>query len=517
MRTIRPLPLAASSLLACAFAIPTHRDGSHDKPHKVVPTFARDVAPILYAKCANCHHAGEVAPFSLTNYEEARAKAKTIVASTERKLMPPWQAVSHGEFQDERTLSATEIETLKDWADGGAPAGDLKKAPPSPTFTPGWMMGTPDFVGGADRPYPIAGEGADDYRCFIIPTHYSEDKYVAAVELRPGNRKVVHHVLIYVDSNGLARKIQSKDGKPGYASFGGPGFPPTNSLGGWAPGLQPNILGPGAGFLLPKGADIVLQLHYHKDGKPETDLTKIGLKFAKGPVDKEVRWNAIGEQVLDIPPGNSAYPVTTTLTLPRDLTVLDVIPHMHWLGHDMTVTATFPDGTKKSLIDVSHYDFNWQTRYTYKEPVKLPKGTVLTLVAHYDNSKGNPRNPNNPPKPVTFGEQTTNEMCFAFFSYTLDKEHLAQGVRLEEKDDFGLSDNELDKMFDKFDADHDGFLEAPELAALIRYFSGEAPSTDGKPTKSDNNAKMAVMFYGKAHKGALTRDEFMKLVKTQNK
>ncbi len=515
MNYFRPLLFAAGGACVCAFVNPGRTVRTPSKPHRDVPTFARDVAPILYSKCAVCHHSGEVAPFSLTNYVEAKSKAKTIAAVVGKKYMPPWQAVSHGEFINERTLTPAQIGTLEAWADSGAPSGDLSKAPPAPAFTPGWQMGAPDFVGEPEKPYPVSADGADDYRCFVIPTHYAEDRYVTGIELRPGNRKIAHHVLVYLDTNGVARKIVSKDGKPGYQSFGGPGFPPSGSLGGWAPGLQPNILAPGDGFILPKGADIVLQLHYHKDGKAETDLTRLGLKFAKAPVDKKVRWEAIGDELLDIPPGNGAYPVTASLKIPRDITVLDVIPHMHWLGHDMSVTATFPNGTSKSLVKVDRYDFNWQTRYTYKEPVHLPAGTQLSLVAHYDNSASNPRNPNDPPKLVTFGEQTTNEMCYAFFSYTLDGEHLTKGIKVKDADDFGATDDQLDRIFKRFDADRDGFLDATEFANMIRYFSNEPTSTDGKPTKADTDAKLAIAFYGKAKKGKLSRDEFIKLARSR--
>jgi hypothetical protein len=457
-----------------------------------------------------------VAPFSLTSYSDAKDKAHTIAAVVAKKLMPPWQADSHGEFKDERTLTPAQIETLKTWADAGAPAGDPHIGPPAPKFTPGWQMGAPDFVGEPTKPYPISAEGADDYRCFVIPTRFTEDRYVTGVEVRPGNRKVVHHVLIYLDSAGAARKIQSNDGKPGYASFGGPGFVPTGSLGGWAPGLQPYEMGEGNGFLLPKGADIVLQLHYHKDGKPETDLTRVGLKFAKGPIDKRVRWNAIGTEIIEIPPGNGHYEVSTSLKLPREVTVLDVIPHMHLLGHDMTVTATLPNGTRKQLIKVDNYDFNWQTRYSYKEPITLPAGTELSLKAHYDNSSGNPHNPNDPPKLVTFGEQTTNEMCYAFFSYTLDGEHLTKGVKLKDADDFSPSEEQISRIFQRFDSDHDGYLDEKELTALISYFSGEQPGPDGKTPKAEKGAALAITFYGRAQRGKLTRDEFIKLVHDRN-
>jgi len=232
-------------------------------------------------------------------------------------------------------------------------------------------------------------------------------------------------------------------------------------------------------------------------------------------VDKRVRWAAMGEEFIDIPAGEKTYAINAQLTLPEDMNVLDVIPHMHWLGHDMKVTATLPSGTKQTLIDVDHYDFNWQTRYTYKEPVHLPKGTQLDLVAHYDNSSDNRRNPNNPPKRVVFGEQTTNEMCFAFFSYTLDDEHLKEGKKVAHEKAMPLSDKFFDKLFDRFDANRDGLLQPSELAALIRFFSAEPESTDGKPTKADASAKMAVAYFGHEHKGALTRAEFVKMAATQ--
>lgn len=491
-----------------AIAVALAAPGTAAKPHlkKAVPTFATDVAPILYSKCAGCHHPGEVAPFSLTSYAEAKQMAATISVAVGRRYMPPWQAVSHGEFQDERTLTQSQIETLQAWAKAGAPAGDLKKAPPAPKFTPGWQMGTPDFTGSAAKPYQVAAEGIDDYRCFVIPTNFPEARYVTGVELRPGNRRVVHHVLVYVDTSGMAKKKDGKDGRPGYESFGGPGFPPAGSLGGWAPGLQPQILDSQAGFYLPKGADIVIQVHYHKDGKPETDLTRIGLKFAKGTVDKEVRWESVGEEVFAIPAGDSTYPVTASMKLDRPITILDVIPHMHLLGHDMDVTATLPDGTKKPIIRVDNYDFNWQTRYTYREPVRLPAGTVLNLVAHYDNSAKNPHNPNQPPGKVTFGEQTTDEMCYAFFSYTYDAEHISKGARIDD-DNVAVAVREINHIFDKFDADHDGFMDASELAAVIKFFDG------AKDSKQDpvQSAKFVIAMYGKSQKGKLTRDEFIKL------
>jgi len=509
-------PIAALSLaVLCGAAVPVNSSAPKEGHKKVAPTFAKDVAPIIYGKCAPCHHAGEVAPFTLTSYQDARAKAPTLAAAAKQKYMPPWQAITHGQFQNERTLTAEQIEVLDDWAKAGAPSGDLSKAPKAPTYTPGWAMGQPDFVGRPSQSYTLSAEGADEYRCFVIPTNYSEDKYVTGVELRPGNRLVVHHVLVYLDKSGVARKRDGEGGKPGYSSFGGPGFLPVGSLGGWAPGLQPETLPSGDGLLLPKGADIVLQVHYHKNGKQETDLTQIGLQFAKQPVDKHVRWESLDNELISIPAGDSHYELTADLDLPTPITLLDVIPHMHLLGHDMTVTATLPDGTKKELIHVDPYDFNWQTRYTYKQPVHLPKGTHLAMVAHYDNSSANPHNPFNPPKKVMFGEQTTNEMCFAFFSYTFDTEHLQKGVTVADYEGLEAHHARLTiaKIFDHFDTNHDGFLDQGELAEVIDFFQSAIENPGKKKTDPKFAAAYLIGVYGKTEKGKLTRTEFQKMTR----
>jgi len=509
MQLVKPILFASLGILGITFASPpSHPTAS---PKKKVPTFASDVAPIIYSKCAGCHHEGEVAPFTLTSYRDAKAKALTIAAVVKQKYMPPWSAESHGQFTNERTLSADQIATISAWANAGAPAGNLAKAPAAPSFVKGWRMGTPEFVGQPTAPYPVAADGADDYRCFVIPTNYPGDRYVTGVEVRPGNSRIVHHVLVYLDAHHLARKILSKDGKPGFESFGGPGFPPSGSLGGWAPGLDPEILPSGLGYLLPKGADIVVQVHYHKDGKPETDLTKIGLKFTTVPVDKRLRSEAVGDEGFVIPAGAKDFPVQASMTLNRDVTVLNVIPHMHLLGKDMKVVATLPDGEKKDLITVDHYDYNWQTRYAYKTPIKLPSGTQISMVAHYDNSTDNLRNPNSPPKQVTFGEHTTDEMCFAFFTFTLDSEHLISGKSGGDEDNASDHKSELISIFSRFDTNKDGFLDENELAALISNFDGS------DKTKSLQQAKMAISFFGKAVKGKVNQDEFMKMVAATSK
>lgn len=483
-------------------------------PHPAAPkpvkgrsvTYAKDVAPILYAQCTACHHKGEVAPFALMTYDEAKAKAKTIAAVVDQHYMPPWQAVAaHGTFANERTLSDRQVETLKLWAEQDAPAGNLSTCPKPPVYNSNWTIGQPDFIARPAKPYAVAADGPDDYRCFVVPTHFDSDRYVTDVELKPGSRKVVHHILVYIDTSGEARKKDGKDGKPGYESFGGPGFGPAGTLGGWAPGLQPLSMPHGDGMWLPKGADIVLQVHYHKDGKAESDLSEVGLKFATSPVDKRVRWQSIGNVLMTLPAGEKRAEVTADMTLSTPLTLLDVIPHMHLLGHDMEVVATLPNGSKRELIHVDNYDFNWQTRYTYKAPIKLPAGTHVSLVAHYDNSSANTHNPNTPPKTVHFGEQTTDEMCFAFFSFTKDNEHLLTGKPMN--DSIGNQDRSTtyDRLFTAYDTHKHGWLDRSEIAKLVADY-GLAGKED-----PNNVAGYIVAMYGKSTKGHITKTEFIRM------
>lgn len=392
------------------------------------PTWSRDIAPIMFNNCASCHRPGEVAPFPLLSYADAKKHARQIALVTQTRFMPPWKAVpGHGDFTDENRLSDAQLATIQKWVEAGAPEGDPKAAPSAPQFKPGWQLGEPDAVLQAEEDFALAADGDDVYRCFVVPTSYSEDRYISAMEVRPGNRGVVHHVIAYIDTRGAARRRDEADPGPGYTSFGGPGFVPAGTLGGWAPGNAPHHLPAGTGILLPKGADVVLQVHYHKSGKAETDRTRVGVHFTEGPVDKRVRFLMVINPFLRIPAGDASHLVRAERTLPADITVLAVMPHMHLLGREMTVTAKLPEGDEKKMVKVEDWDFNWQMSYTFKEPLKLPKGSRIDVEARYDNSTNNPRNPSNPPRDVTWGEQTTDEMCIAFMPYTVDAEHLTQG------------------------------------------------------------------------------------------
>ncbi len=402
------------------------KSASHAPKPQGTVTFAKDVAPILYQNCTSCHRAGQVAPFTLSSYADAKTHARQIALVTHQRLMPPWKADSHGEFQDERRLSDAQIAVLKRWADGGAKPGNLAAAPPAPKFAPGWALGKPDLVLGPPAAFPVGAEGRDIYRCFVVPAVADQDRYVSTIDVHPGNRAVVHHVIAYLDTSGQARKLDAQDPGPGYSNFGGIGFLPAGMLGGWAPGTVARPLPAGTGILLPKGADVVLEVHYHKDGKPETDRTQVAVYFSKGTVDRPLHILPLVNTGIRIPPGDKAYEAHASLPVPFDATLFNIFPHMHTLGRQMTVTATLPDGTQRRLIHVPDWDFSWQGFYSYKEPDKLPRGTHVDMVARYDNSADNPRNPSSPPKEVTWGEQTTDEMCLAFLGFTIDAEHIGK-------------------------------------------------------------------------------------------
>ena len=398
------------------------------------PTYHRDVVRILQTQCQDCHRPGQVAPFSLLTYEQARKRAADIATVIEAHTMPPWPAsmTEGGPFRDARVLSAAEIATLADWAAGDCPEGDPKDAPPARTWTSDWALGTPDLVLTMPEPYALEGTGRDDHHVFVIPTGLTEGKWLAAIDFKPGNPRVVHHVLVAFDNEGRARPLDADDPAPGYKVFGGFGITPSGGLGGWAPGKRPQRLPDGVGRYLPTGSDILLQVHYHKNGKAETDATRVALYYAKTPVDKQLvggivappRLFAFSRPELLIPAGDPNYEVKGTLTIDADSHLTAVIPHMHWLGKDFVLTATPPDGATRTLIRIDAWNFNWQGTYEFAEPVALPKGTKIDMVAHFDNSAANPANPNSPPKDVHWGEQTTDEMCIGFLQRTYDDQHL---------------------------------------------------------------------------------------------
>ncbi len=410
--TGKPLGVEEAPAFGCTIHLP-------DSALPAEITYSQHIAPILQKNCQTCHRHGEVAPFTLTDYSDAKAWATEIAEYTQARLMPPWKpAPGYGHFKNERLLTDTEIEMIARWVEAGAPSGDLNAVPPVPEFPDGWALGEPDWIGEMPVEYEIGPEGEDEYRQFIIPTNFETDMYVQAVDVQPGNRKTVHHVIPYLDVNGEARALDALDPKPGYVTEGtGPGFDAIGSVGAWAPGVTPIVLPEGVGYLLPKGADIVMQVHYYRTGHVEYDRSRLGLYFSKTPNTAKLHIGQAINTDFVIPPGDARHEVLASRNLKKDIYLLGTMPHMHLLGRDMRLIATTPTGETHDLIWIQDWDFNWQDLYHYREPLFLPAGTRVNLVAHFDNSVKNPANPHDPPVPVGWGEKTTDEMCIGFLYY----------------------------------------------------------------------------------------------------
>lgn len=400
---------------------------------KAAVTYARDIAPVVQARCLNCHRDGQVAPFALADYDQTAKRAKQIVRVTRDRLMPPWiPAPGHDRFVGERWLTDRELDLFKAWAETGRAEGDDADLPPAPKFADGWRLGTPDLIVKMPEEFTVPADGPDLLQNFVLPLDVPEDKLVAAVEFHPGNKRVCHHAVLFLDDAGAARKLDAaakKAGKgPGYPNFGGPGFLPSGALGGWSVGNTPRPLPGGMGRYLKKGSDLVVQMHYHPTGKAEKDRSEVGLYFVKKPVAESLKEPAklvgsiwLANYEMDIPAGAKDYRRSTSYTLPKEVIMVGVVPHMHLLGQSMTVTATLPDKTVKTLIDIRTWNYNWQDEYYYERPFKLPAGTQLSVEAVFDNSAGNPSNPSSPPRRVTWGDGTTDEMLFCFFLLSADK------------------------------------------------------------------------------------------------
>jgi hypothetical protein len=458
------------------------------------PTFNKDIAPILYENCATCHRPGEVAPFSLLTYQDAAKRSGLIATVTKKRYMPPWKPEpGYGNFDHVRRLTDEQIGRIQEWAATGAQEGDAAEKPAVPTFPSGWQAGEPDQVLKFSEPYKVAADGRDQFRCFVLPMNLAKESYVSGAEFRPGNPKVVHHALIFLDSTGTARKLAAASGGGGYPCFGGPGFTGAGLLVGWAPGYTPLPAEPALSQPVRPGTDVVIQIHYHPSGKPEQDQSSIGLKFS-GPPTKGRALLLVMNRYLDIPAGESHYVVKGSVIVPQDAELWGITPHAHYLATDMKVDARLPDGSVMALIRIKDWDFNWQGQYRYKEPIKLPKGTKIELEYVYDNSSGNPHNPSNPPVRVRFGEQTKDEMALAFLGLVLpspeDVQPFQRAVVLQYVEDFVRLTENVNDLPEEippamamrlrmglalFDRNHDGKLDAEERENLLRVVQTMMP------------------------------------------
>ncbi|MBX9790405.1 MAG: redoxin domain-containing protein [Pirellulales bacterium] len=389
---------------------------------KRVVSFNRDLAPLVWNHCTRCHREGEVAPFALTSYADCQRRAQQLAEVVASRYMPPWKAEpGFNHFDDERRLTAGQVELFAEWAAGGTLEGNPADLPPLPTFAAGWQLGEPDLVIQMAEPFDVPADGPDILRWFVLPLSIPADQEVVGFEFRPGNPRVVHHSIAFLDISGIAQRRDAADPAPGYSNFGGPGFPPIGYLGAWVPGAVPRKLGTGLAMMVPPRSVIALMMHYYPSGKPERDQSQIGLYLAKRGSSRPVSAIPVTSTDLEIPANEKHFRVTKSYTLPVDATALGAVPHMHYLGREMRVTARVPGQEQPvPLVWIKNWDFNWQGEYRFAEPIRLPKGTEIVVEGFYDNTKDNPHNPHAEPQLVRYGQETTDEMCLCGVVVALD-------------------------------------------------------------------------------------------------
>jgi len=414
-----------------------------------------DVAPIFYRHCATCHHPNDVAPMALLSYQQTRPWAASIREAVLTRQMPPWKADPHyGKWSNDWSLSDGDIAAIKAWVDGGAKEGDPAKLPAAPVFTDGWRIGKPDVII-AIPPHTLTPDGPDEYEYFTVPTNFTEDKWVVAAELRPGNRRIVHHAHVFVnapDKPASAKKDAQPDPEEAYAKWlrvhegklswmrldapviddgcivddnsYWPGEKPRDDkFGSWGmlasylPGREPDVYPQGTARKIPAGSTIGFQIHYSKaTRKQETDVTSVGLIFAKEPPKQVAKRVDLSNFFFRIPAGDPNVEVSECHTFKQDMWLTSLTPHMHLRGKDARFEVTYPDGRKETLLSVPHYNFNWQITYRFSAPKYLPKGTRLAIISHFDNSPNNPLNPD-PAKVVRWGEASEMEMMDGWIEY----------------------------------------------------------------------------------------------------
>ena len=414
--------VAAALLVISIVAAVSLQSHSASRPQTQSPapngqiTFNREIAPILFRYCAACHRPGEAGPFPLLTYKDAVSHARQIVAVTKSRFMPPWLP-EPGElkFADELRLSDAQIALIEKWVEEGAVEGAPSDLPPVPSFVEGWQIGKPDLIIKAEKPYSLPASGTDQYWNFIFRTPVNQTRWLKAMEIRPGDKRVVHHANVLVDRMQSARSQETSPGAgfPGMEiKIESEAFDPDSHFLFWKPGTVPYTEPEGMALRLDAGTDLVLNIHLQPSGKPEWIQPSLGLYFTDRPATFfPMLLQLENDRKLDIPPRDKNFIVTDEFTLPENVGILAIYPHAHYLGRDMQAVATFPDGTKKTLIHIPNWNLNWQAVYRYAAPVELPAGTVISMRYSYDNSDENALNPNDPPKRVTGGNRSSDEMA----------------------------------------------------------------------------------------------------------
>jgi Copper type II ascorbate-dependent monooxygenase, C-terminal domain len=396
------------------------------------PTYSKDVAAILQSKCLSCHRRNQVGPFALDTYERARKRSNDIAAVTEERTMPPWKPTQGvgPKLKHDQSLTPQQIEILTAWAKAGAPQGDPKDLPPPPKFAEGWKLGPPDLILEPAEGFPVPASGPDIYRCFVLPTNLAKDTYLEAVDFAPTHTGAVHHLIAYIDTSGQARQLDAEFPGPGYFASSGPGVP-ADELSFWTAGSQPHRLPEGVGIRVAAQADIVVQVHYHPTGKAGDDSTRVGLYLSRRPTKQALHWNNASNYTFKLPPGKANVEVKASWKIPVDVEALAVSPHMHLLGHDMHMSVRLPNGVSQNLIEIADWDPSWQSAYYFQKPITLPAGSIVNVVAHFDNS-AHARNPNKPPKMVKFGPNFDDEMCVGYIAMVKKGQDLTvEGTRDE--------------------------------------------------------------------------------------
>lgn len=439
-RSSRAWPPCASSLLWATVVLAGVTTTWGQAPADHV-TFSRDVAPIIFKHCAECHQPETAAPFDLLSFDDVRKRGRQIVEVTGSRLMPPWPPeAGYGDFDFQRGMTSAEIAVIKSWFDAGMPEGDPAHLPPAPALNRGWALGEPDLILQIGEGYQLPADGPDVYRNFVASIPLPGARFVRAVEFLPDNPRVVHHAFLKVDHTGESRRLDQLDEQPGFAGMNIPAKMPPGKFLTWQPGARPAFQTDGLNWPLEPGTELVAQLHLQPTGKPERVGARVGFHFSATPPSLIAERIALASLTIDIPPGETNYVVEDSFKLPVDAQIVAVLPHAHYLAREMQGYATLPDGRREWLLWIRNWDFNWQGHYQYREPVALPKGSVLHLRYRYDNSPGNPQNPSQPPVPVRYGPNSTNEMAELWFQMavktTADRDALNRAYQAKQFDLF---------------------------------------------------------------------------------
>jgi mono/diheme cytochrome c family protein len=473
-------------------------------------TFTRDVAPIVFASCATCHRPDGSAPFSLLSYADVSARADQIVAATSSRVMPPWKPEpGHGEFVGNRRLTDAQIATIRRWRDEGAAEGDRALLPPLPRSSGRWQLGQPDLV--LQTPvYTLRASGDDMYRNFVLPIPGSLLRYIRAWEFLPGNPRVVHHATMQFDPTGSSRRLDAQDPEAGYEGLIPHGVQgPDGYFLDWGPGHAPYEAPAGMAWPMPPGTDLLMMLHLRPGGKPETVQATLGLYFSDRPPSLTPTLLRLTRQHLDIPPGEQRYVVTDSFALPADVDVYTVQPHAHNLAREVKGVAQLPDGSERPLIYIRDWDFDWQGVYRYAKPVRLPAGTTLRMEFIYDNSAGNPNNPHRPPRRVTYGQRTTDEMAELWFQVVPrsegDRPALAAAVRAKVLREEIVGHEKMLEADPGNTALHDGVAllhaETGNVAGVAAHFAETLRVNPGSPA-ANYNYGMALFILGRRDEAA---------------